>query len=87
MAKARKIESRRKKFGIKTFGDALVDIWNSFWNMAKNVNSIDIVFDCYRNDSVKGYERKRRSQSTDALRTTVTSVDQPLPLETEFKRF
>ena len=65
MARARKIESRRKKFGLKTFGDALLDIWNSFWNMAKYVNRIDIVFDCYRNDSIKAYERKRRSQSTD----------------------
>ena len=63
MAEARKIEARRKKFNLKTFGDAVTDIWNSCWNHGKSAKRIDIVFDCYVNDTIKGLERQRRGNA------------------------
>ena len=46
MAEARKIESRRNKFNLKTFGDAVADIWKNCWNIGKHANRVDVVFDC-----------------------------------------
>ena len=87
MAEARKIESRRKKFNLKTFGDVITDMWSRFSYMGQNCRRIDIVFDCYRNDSIKSLERQRRSQSLDAVRMTISNMTQPLPSASEFKRF
>ena len=85
MAEARKIESRRKKFGLKTFGDAMKNIWESFLNIGGHVDRTDVIFDCYRKDTIKGLERQRRSEI--AIQISITNVDQPLPLASEFSRF
>ena len=87
MAEARKIASRRKKFNLKTFGDEMHDLWNGFWNTGRNVDRMDIIFDCYRKDTIKGLERKRRGESVDAIRMSINNADQPLPLPSEFERF
>ena len=63
MAEARKIESRRKKFNLKTFGDVIDDLWQRVLHMGRQVSRMDIVFDCYRNDSIKALERQRRSET------------------------
>ena len=55
--------------------------------MGRKVNRINIVFDCYRNDSIKALERQRRSETLDAVRMTVSNMKQPLPPTKEFERF
>lgn len=87
MAEARKIGSRRNKFNLKTFGDAVADIWKTCWNIGKHANRIDVVFDCYAKDTIKGLERQRRSSSADYIRMTINNVNQPLPIASEFERF
>ena len=87
MAEARKIGSRRKKFNLKTFGDAINDLWQRSLYMGQQVSRIDIVFDCYRKDSIKALERQRRSESSDALRLAVNNINQPLPPTKDFERF
>ena len=86
MAQARKIESRRKKFNIKTFGDAVNYIWNSILQLARYIERIDIVFDCYSHDSIKGIERQRRAKDQ-YIRTFITHLDQPLPIPSELDQF
>ena len=87
MAEARKIESRRKKFNLKTFGDVITDMWDRFSYIGQKFCRIDIIFDCYKKDSIKSLERQRRSQSSDAVRMTISNIAQPLPSANEFKRF
>ena len=87
MAEARKIEARRKKFNLKTFGDAVDDIWKTCCRMGNHAKRIDVVFDCYAKDTIKGLERQRRSTSADSIRMTINNVNQPLPIASEFERF
>ena len=87
MAEARKIETRRKKFNLKTFGDAVLNIWETCCTTGKCVKRIDIVFDCYAKDSIKSLERERRSISADSMRMIIENIDQPLPIASEFARF
>ena len=56
MAEARKIEARLKKFNLKTFGDAVDDIWKTC-RMENHAKHIHVVFDCYAKDTMKGLER------------------------------
>ena len=55
--------------------------------MGQQVSRIDIVFDCYRKDSIKALERQRRGESSDAVRMTVSNINQPLPPAKHFERF
>ena len=87
MAEARKIEARRKKFNLKTFGDAVDDIWKTCCRMGNHAKRIDVVFDCYAKDTIKGLERQRRSTSADSIRMTINNINQPLPIASEFERF
>ena len=83
MAEARKIETRRKKFNLKAFGDAVLNIWETCCTTGKCVKRIDIVFDCYAKDSIKSLERERRSISVDSMRMIIENIDQPLPIASE----
>ena len=87
MGEARKIESQRKKFNLKTFGDVITDMWDRFSYIGQKFCRIDIIFDCYKKDSIKSLERQRRSQSSDAVRMTISNIAQSLPSAKEFKRF
>ena len=82
MAYARKIPT--KKANLKTFGDFVTKLWNTFSSLASNSTQIDIVFDIYLDDSIKACERARR-QTLDAILTVVSREDQPLPVD--MKRF
>ena len=86
MAQARKIEPERKKGGIKTFGDAIIYIRNLCWKMAVHSQRIDVIFDLYCEDSIKGLERKRRANN-ESIRTVISHMDQPLPIPSEFCKF
>ena len=54
--------------------------------MGQKFRRIDIVFDCYRNDSIKFLERQRRSETLDAVRITISNMTQPFPSASHFKR-
>ena len=56
MAEARKIEARQKKFNLKTFGDAVDDIWKTCCRMGNHAKRIDVVFDCYVRTLSKVYK-------------------------------
>ena len=62
-------------------------IWESFLNIGRHVDRIDVIFDCYRKDTIKGLERQRRSEMADAIQVSITNVNRPLPLASEFSRF
>ena len=78
MAEARKIESWRKKGKVKTFGDAVIEIWKSCTKMIEQCNRIDFVFDLYLINSIKSSERQRRS-AKESTRIVITHLDQELP--------
>ena len=85
MAEARKIESWRKKGKIKTFGDAVMELWRSSTKMMDQSNRIDFVFDLYLLDSIKHSERQRRS-AKESTRTMITHFDQDLPATNQINK-
>ena len=79
MAEARKIESWRKKGKVKTFGDALTEIWKSCTQMIEHCKRIDFMFDLYLLNSIKSLERQR-SAADESTRIVITHIDQELPI-------
>ena len=79
MAYARKLESRMKNCGLKTFGDFLNNIWKTFERYSSKSKRIDIVFDNYFHNSVKSGERRIRANKSPAVKTSINRLDQPLP--------
>ena len=79
MSYARKLNSRMHKENMKTFGDFVENLWESFQRYSKGSYRLDIVFDNYYNDSVKSGERLRRAEGA--------HFDQPLPPATELPKF
>ena len=61
MAYARRLDSRIKKFNLKSYNDAMQNLWENFWKLGSHSDQSDIVFDLYKPDSVKASERKRRA--------------------------
>ena len=78
MAYARKVPT--KKLKLKTFSDLAAQLWSTFQGLSRTCIRTDIVFDLYRESSIKGSERNRRSK-TAGIYTTVAKGDQPLPVE------
>ena len=78
MAYARKVPV--KKLNLKTFGDFVQNLWKTFCYLSKDAKRIDIIFDLYIDDSIKQFERNRRSKS-ESIETTIKRNDQPLPKE------
>ena len=78
MAYARKVPL--KKLKLRTFEDFANNLWKTFRYLSRDSSRIDIVFDLYLKDSVKQYERDRRSK-TDPINTSIRRRDQPLPVE------
>ena len=68
-----------KKDKIRTFGDALLEIWKTCTQLMSSSKRIDFVFDLYLEDSIKSLERQRRSMSLEGTRTVITHIDQELP--------
>ena len=79
MAQARKIDSKRKKYNLKTFRDAIEDTWSSCLQLTKHSQRVD----CYLKETVKGLERQCRT-TNELVRTSITHMNQPLPLSSEF---
>ena len=82
MGYARKVPVKTQN--LKTFLDLAKTLWNTFLSISTSCSRLDIVFDLYQNNSIKGSERKRR-KGDDAIITFIDSLDQPLP--NDMKKF
>ena len=80
MAHARKLHA--DKMQLKTFGDTVTNLWNTFRKIGEQSNQIDIVFDLCRFNSIKNYERERRP-TVDISVIHINQFDQPLPIPME----
>ena len=78
MAEARKIKSWRKKGKVKTFGDALIEIWKSCTQMIVHCKRINFVFGLYLGNSIKSLEKQRRT-ADESKKIVITNIDQELP--------
>ena len=87
MAYARKIDSRMKKYNLKTFGDCMANLWNTFQRFSAYSDRIDILFDNYPNNSIKAGERKRRNAIGVGIKINISHFDQPLPVLSEMPKF
>ena len=87
MAYARKLDSWMKRENLKTFGEFMNSLWNTFQRYAKNSERLDIVFDNYLSSSVKAGERARRSHQSAGVRAIISYIDQPLPPKSELAKF
>ena len=63
---------------VKTFGDALIEIWKSCKQMIEHCKHIDFVFNLYLGNSIKLLERQRRA-ADESIRIVITHIDQELP--------
>ena len=78
MGYARKVPV--KKQHLKTYRDFFVSLWNTFKSLGNTCQRIDIVFDLYKEQSIKASERNRRA-TVAGIETYITNVDQSLPIE------
>ena len=69
-----------KKQNLKTYRDFFVSLWNTFKSLGNTCQRIDIVFDLYKEQSIKASERNRRA-TVAGIETYITNVDQSLPIE------
>ena len=70
-----------KKLNLKTFSDLVANLWSSFNSLSRDCTRIDIVFDLYKDDSIKACERSRRRGSLSGIPTSVARPSQPLPVD------
>ena len=56
MAYARKVPI--KKQDLKTYDDFFISLWSTFSFLFKSCNQVDIVFDVYKENSIKPCERR-----------------------------
>ena len=77
MAEARKKESWPRKGKVKTFGDALLEIWKSCVEMIEHCKRTDFVFDLYLVNNIKSLERRRRAAG-ESIRIVFIHIDQEL---------
>ena len=78
MAYARKVPI--KKQYLKTYNDFFTSLWRTFISLSGTCNRVDIVFDVYKEHSIKCSERRRRTK-VEGIETMITDFDQPLPVE------
>lgn len=78
MAFARKIPIKSMK--IKTYGEFAEIIWKSICQACHNSERIDIILDIYKESSVKGFERSRRSKKQ-PIEYGVPKDTTPLPVD------
>ena len=78
MAYARKVPI--KKQNLKTYNDFFTCLWKTFISLSETCNRVDIVFDVYNEQSIKGSDRRRRTK-VEGIETIITGFDQPLPVE------
>ena len=78
MAYARKLSI--KKQNLKTYNDFFICLWSTFSFLFKSRNQVDIVFDVYREKTIKESERRWRTTG-EGIETIISGFDQPPPVE------
>lgn len=78
MLHARTIAAATESCNIIIFGDFAEKILNTINYLSQSSKRVDIVFDLYKEISVKVAERIRRMQK-DPINTTTSSTSTPLP--------
>ena len=72
MAMVRKIPFKKLEPPVKTFNDLAVSLTNMIITAGRNSNEIHIVFDTYKEDSIKNAERKRSGKSNDIVLDSIS---------------
>ena len=72
MAYARKISI--KKQNLETYNHFFISLWSTFSFLFKSCNRVDIVFDVYKENSIKASERRRRT-TREGIRTIISGFD------------
>ena len=80
MALVRKVPLKKLEPPVKTFHDLALALTGIITNTACNCEEIHIVFDTYKEDSIKNVERKRRGKSKQMVVLDVVSPNQKVPV-------
>ena len=83
MAMVRKIPFKKLEPPVKTFNDLAVSLTKMIVNAGCNSNEIHIVFDTYKEDSIKNAERKRRGKSNEMIVIDSISPSHRIPVKLE----
>ncbi len=83
MALVRKVPLKKLDPPVKTFHDFAIALTSMVIKAAHNCDEIHIVFDTYREDSIKNGERGRRRKSKDMIVLDVISPNQTVPVVLE----
>ena len=78
MSYARKVSIKYQN--LKTYNDFFINLWSTLSFLFKSCNRVDIVFDVYKENSIKAYQQRRRTTGEDT-ETIISSFDQPLRVE------
>ncbi len=76
MALVRKVPLKELDPPVKTFSDFAIALTSMVTKAGHNCDEIHIVFDAYREDSIKNAERKRRGKSKEMVVLDVISPNQ-----------
>ena len=80
MAYVRKVPI--KTLRLNSYHDLFSNLWDTFTSLGHSCDRIDIVFDVYRDHSIKESERRRRA-AVEGIETLITTTDQTLPVDME----
>ena len=78
MACTRKVSIEKQN--LKTCNDFFVNLWSTFSFLFKSCNRVDIVFDVYKENSIKASERRQRTTG-EGKETIISGFDQFLLVE------
>ena len=71
-------KSVNKKAKPKNIQRFFISLWSTFRFLFKSCNQVDIVFDVYKENSIKASERRRRTAG-EGIERIISGFDQPLP--------
>ncbi|KAI4824268.1 hypothetical protein KUCAC02_012791 [Chaenocephalus aceratus] len=83
MALVRKVPLKKLDSPVKTFHDFAIALTSMVTKAGHNCDEIHIVFDTYREDSIKNGERERRGKSKEMVVLDVISPNQNVPVVLE----
>ena len=83
MAMVRKISLKKLEPAVKTFNDFAVALTKIIVNAGCNNDEIHVVFDTYKEDSIKNAERKRRGKSNEMIVLDSISPNHRVPVKVE----
>ncbi|KAJ4939550.1 hypothetical protein JOQ06_028998, partial [Pogonophryne albipinna] len=83
MALVRKVPLKKLDPPVKTFHDFAIALTSMVTKAGHNYDEIHIVFDTYREDSIKNGERERRGKSKEMVVLDMISLNQNVPVVLE----